>query len=240
MQIILDENVSVVKKEKSKGSSKTSVPAQDYEKDILPRYKEALSVGLSSCKNLLQNTKQSKGSVLRAMSTRSPLPYIIGSEEYNHDDSCGLVTDEFTTEPLAGRYGWICDQHAYEVPQSSDLFGSQDSSNKGEAEPYVRAAQDFKAMLEAALTSPYKFYNEGTAVEGNTSGDSRNAIIEGDVMDETPPINLEHASTDISNLESADIYSSLVTGSLFDDSSEIIEENIVDSVDRNEKKTSDH
>ncbi|XP_078157518.1 uncharacterized protein LOC144553291 isoform X2 [Carex rostrata] len=236
--IILDENVSVVKKEKSKGSSKTSVPAQDYEKDILPRYKEALSVGLSSCKNLLQNTKQSKGSVLRAMSTRSPLPYIIGSEEYNHDDSCGLVTDEFTTEPLAGRYGWICDQHAYEVPQSSDLFGSQDSSNKGEAEPYVRAAQDFKAMLEAALTSPYKFYNEGTAVEGNTSGDSRNAIIEGD--DETPPINLEHASTDISNLESADIYSSLVTGSLFDDSSEIIEENIVDSVDRNEKKTSDH
>lgn len=107
--------------------------------------------------------------------------------------------------------------------------------------------------------------NEGTAVEGNTSGDSRNAIIEGDVMvclnflfilnipnspliilgifkfqDETPPINLEHASTDISNLESADIYSSLVTGSLFDDSSEIIEENIVDSIDRNEKKTSDH
>lgn len=26
------------------------------------------------------------------MSARSPLPYIIGSEEYNHDDSCGLVT----------------------------------------------------------------------------------------------------------------------------------------------------
>lgn len=66
-QIILDENVSAVKKEKSKGSSKTSVPAQDYEKDILPRYKEALSVGLSSCKNLLQNTKQSKGSVLRVL-----------------------------------------------------------------------------------------------------------------------------------------------------------------------------
>lgn len=64
-QIILDENGSMVKKDKSKGLSQASVPAQDYEKDIFPRYKEALSLGLSSCKNLLQNTKQSKGSVLR-------------------------------------------------------------------------------------------------------------------------------------------------------------------------------
>jgi hypothetical protein len=36
----------MVKKEKAKDSSQASIPAQDYEKDILPRYKEALSLGL--------------------------------------------------------------------------------------------------------------------------------------------------------------------------------------------------
>jgi hypothetical protein len=35
---------------------------------------------------------------LKAMSTYSPLPHIIGSEEYNHDNSCGLAgnTDFFS------------------------------------------------------------------------------------------------------------------------------------------------
>lgn len=58
-------------------------------------------------------------------------------------------------------------------------------------------------------------------------------------QDDTPAIRLEHDSSDITNLESAEIYSSLVTGSLFDDSSDIVEENVVQSIDRKEKKTSD-
>lgn len=33
------------------------VSAQDYELDILPRYKEALSLGLTSCKNHLKGKK---------------------------------------------------------------------------------------------------------------------------------------------------------------------------------------
>lgn len=37
-----------------------SIPAQDYETDILPRYKEALSVGLISCKNYLQSANRGK------------------------------------------------------------------------------------------------------------------------------------------------------------------------------------
>ncbi|KAF8370151.1 hypothetical protein HHK36_031781 [Tetracentron sinense] len=99
------------------------IPAQSYEADILPRYKEAISLGLSSYRDHMQKTNRtsSAGSLLKTGLAHGPLPHIVGSEEYIHDNSCGLAVQ----------------------------VGN---------EPLVSAASDFKAMLEAALLSPYKFY----------------------------------------------------------------------------------
>lgn len=54
-------------KEATKDSVHAGVPAQSYEVDILPRYKEALSLGLSSYKHHLQksNRGSSSGSLFK-------------------------------------------------------------------------------------------------------------------------------------------------------------------------------
>lgn len=54
-------------KDGAESSVQADIPAQDYETDILPRYKEALSLGLTSCRNHLQSTKKghSTSSVFR-------------------------------------------------------------------------------------------------------------------------------------------------------------------------------
>lgn len=49
-------------KEATKDSVHAGVPAQSYEVDILPRYKEALSLGLSSYKHHLQKSNRSTSS----------------------------------------------------------------------------------------------------------------------------------------------------------------------------------
>ncbi|KAJ3670262.1 hypothetical protein LUZ60_010586 [Juncus effusus] len=224
-------DVVLVNEDQSKSISQSSIPAQDYENDILPRYKEALSLGLASCDNVFKNKNHRKGSVLRAMSAHNPLPYIIGSEEYTHDDSCGLSTDEFALGNSRDEFNWINEPNkdAFLDPEISDLFDSQHVSNKGEAEPYVRAALDFKSMLEAALLNPYKFYD-------NASGDNSNSLTRNtEFQDEITPIRQVETSSDNTlekeenenlNYLRENIYSSLVTGSLFDtdDHSEIIEE----------------
>ncbi|XP_068669395.1 uncharacterized protein [Aristolochia californica] len=151
-------------------NSAAAVPAQSYEEDILPRYREALYVGLNSYQNHVQSrSRTSLGSVFKIGSRYGPLPHIIGSDEYIHDNSCGLVTEESISSETS-HFDFSLAGEPYDVRLSAaggshttaaDLYGMGHTPNKkGEMEPLVSAASDFKAMLEAALLSSYKFYDE--------------------------------------------------------------------------------
>lgn len=48
------DGISHTTKDHAEGAAQ-GIPAQDYEKDILPRYKTALSMGLTSCKKFLNS-----------------------------------------------------------------------------------------------------------------------------------------------------------------------------------------
>lgn len=171
-------------KEATKDSVHAGVPAQSYEVDILPRYKEALSLGLSSYKHHLQksNRGSSSGSLFKFGLACGPLPHIIGSEEYLHDNSCGLATDDFILESEPLDFGTKAgpDVHSNaggsRAMLNADLFGiEKDPSEKEGNEPLVSAALDFKAMLEAALLSPYKFYdNESSSLPDAVGGQNNN------------------------------------------------------------------
>ncbi|WOL07712.1 hypothetical protein Cni_G16459 [Canna indica] len=158
-------------KDHVEGSAQASIPAQDYEKDILPRYKSALSLGLASCKKHLHGTGRNHTSSIfrKTASAYSLLPHIIGSEEFIHDNSCGITENLSVRNPLLD-FGLIVESKqasstAEEPPNlfGPDLFGIQGgSSGKVMADPLASAATDFKAMLEAALLNPYKFYDDET------------------------------------------------------------------------------
>ncbi|OVA13893.1 DASH complex subunit Dad2 [Macleaya cordata] len=165
-------------KEDTSKRAEVSIRAQSYEDDILPRYKEALSSGLSSYRSHMQKTNRtsSSGSIFKTGLACDPLPHIIGSAEYIHDNSCGL-TDDFLSENLSIDFSHITEPKG--VPSSSGTFGSdtiftdlfggqQGQAEKDASDPLVSAALDFKAMLEAALLSPYKFYDEGTSSLSDT------------------------------------------------------------------------
>ncbi|KAJ8630774.1 hypothetical protein MRB53_024097 [Persea americana] len=171
-------------KEATKDSVHAGVPAQSYEVDILPRYKEALSLGLSSYKHHLQksNRGSSSGSLFKFGLACGPLPHIIGSEEFLHDNSCGLATDDFIleSEPLdfGPKAGPVVHSNAggSRAMLNADLFGiEKDPFEKARNEPLLSAALDFKAMLEAALLSPYKFYdNESSSLPDAVGGQNDN------------------------------------------------------------------
>lgn len=60
---------------------------------------------------------------------------------------------------------------------SAEFLGiEQDQSAKEGVDPLVSAALDFKAMLEAALLSPYKFYNEESSSLPDTVGNQYNDV----------------------------------------------------------------
>ncbi|KAF0905986.1 hypothetical protein E2562_009007, partial [Oryza meyeriana var. granulata] len=158
--------------ESMQGSLQPQVLAQDYECDILPRYKEALHIGLSSCKDHFRSKGRSTTSVFRAMSAYGPLPHIIGSEEYNHDNSCGLADD---VQPLNDDFSWLREFQS-ESSESctadnseSQIFGAQQGYEKGDTDSVVSAAREFKAMLEAALVNPYKFYDDASITAQDAS-----------------------------------------------------------------------
>ncbi|KAI3937095.1 hypothetical protein MKX01_015310 [Papaver californicum] len=163
-------------KERTRRTGDTSILAQSYEEDILPRYREALSVGYSSYCDHMQKTNRTSlsGSVFKNGLASNSLPHIIGSAEYIHDNSCGL-TDDFSSESSSLDFS-----HLLQPKQASfstirfgsessdaifgDIFGApQGQTEKDISDPLVSAALDFKAMLEAALLSPYKFYDEGSS-----------------------------------------------------------------------------
>uniref|UniRef100_A0A0E0ED53 Uncharacterized protein n=1 Tax=Oryza meridionalis TaxID=40149 RepID=A0A0E0ED53_9ORYZ len=227
------------------GSLQSQVPAQDYERDILPRYKEALHIGLSSCKDHFRSKGRSTTSVFRAMSAYGPLPHIIGSEEYIHDNSCGLADD---MQPLSDDFSWLrefqsesSDSRTADISESQ-IFGAQRGYEKGETDSVVSAAREFKAMLEAALVNPYKFYDDATITAQDGSVEKKISTSEDQVMltgtSEAPSgrsaqeDNSEQTGL-FASLQSADanphdIYSALVREGLFDTGDEIL------SMDRGE------
>lgn len=77
LQKISDEDSMHLKTTESMhGSLQSQVPAQDYERDILPRYKEALHIGLSSCKDHFRSKGRSTTSVFRVMALLAVLDEI--------------------------------------------------------------------------------------------------------------------------------------------------------------------
>ncbi|OEL27100.1 hypothetical protein BAE44_0011878 [Dichanthelium oligosanthes] len=101
------------------------------------------------------------------LTRQSPLPHIIGSEEYNHDNSCGLAVFLFfqidDAQTITDDFSWL---REFQMDSSDsgpdDLFGSQmlgvqQCFQKGETDSLVSASREFKAMLEAALVNPYRF-----------------------------------------------------------------------------------
>ncbi|XP_010268819.1 PREDICTED: uncharacterized protein LOC104605669 isoform X2 [Nelumbo nucifera] len=158
-------------REDSKKSAEAGIPAQSYEADILPRYKEALSLGLRSYRSHIQKTnrKSSTGSGFNMGFAHGPLPHVIGSEEYIHDNSCGLTEDlilgreSLNPSQITETGGILFDtiKSGSDTMFSGDLFTEeQEPLEKEGNEPLLSAALDFKAMLEAALLSTYKFYDE--------------------------------------------------------------------------------
>ncbi|XP_009408677.2 uncharacterized protein LOC103991038 isoform X1 [Musa acuminata AAA Group] len=158
-------------KDHAESSAQAGIPAQDYQKDILPRYKNALSLGLNSCRKHLHGIERRHmtSSVSRTGLVYRPLPHIIGSEEFIHDNSCGITENTSLGNPQLDLGLILESKQASSVAEeldSLDLFGpdifgnQQDSSEKDMTDPVASAASDFKAMLEAALLNQYKFHDE--------------------------------------------------------------------------------
>nr|TKW35330.1 hypothetical protein SEVIR_2G364500v2 [Setaria viridis] len=199
--------------------------------------------GLASCKDHFRKKGRSTTSVFRAMSTYNPLPHIIGSEEYNHDNSCGLADD---AQAITDDFSWLrefqgesSDLGPYDL-FGSQMLGVQEGFEKGETDSLVSASREFKAMLEAALVNPYKFYDDA-------SNTARDASVENtgtsEVHHNTDPAlstrmdgAADEKSTEADNAEEAellaslqnpdinvhDIYSALVREGLFDAGDEIL------------------
>ncbi|KAK9082179.1 hypothetical protein Syun_031628 [Stephania yunnanensis] len=235
------------------GKTDESIPAQSYEADILPRYKEALSLSLSSYRSHMQKISRAPFpcSVFKTGSAFGPLPHVIGSEEYVHDNTCGLPED-LTSDRISLEFRNLEEQSSGNnalnfVSESSDgLFGTDifversRPSKKDGTEPLVSAALDFKAMLEAALLSPYKFYDEessSAADSGQThsnmaySTEQRHSELEDNVISEAPVLDIDEVSSldppdvsgatvlptpgNTSSFVHSDV-SALISGSLFD------------------------
>ncbi|XP_015694687.1 uncharacterized protein LOC102719134 [Oryza brachyantha] len=242
-----EDSMKLKTMESMRGSMQSQVPAQDYERDILPRYKQALHIGLSSCKDHFRSKGRSTTSAFRAMSACGLLPHIIGSEEYIHDNSCGLADD---VQPLNDDFGWLrdfqsesSDSWTTNISESqttniseSQISGAQRSYEKGETDSVVSAAREFKAMLEAALVNPYKLYDDDATIT------AQDASVEKELSTSEDPVMLTgtseatsgrsaqensddkglFASLQSPDMNPHDIYSALVREGLFDSGDEIL------------------
>lgn len=191
----------------------------------------------------------SSKSVRSFFSTAAPhgqLPHIIGSEEYNHDNSCGLI-DDLALGPQPLDFGSLAEpsgtssvatEHDPSYLFRPQMFSMrQDSPWKDGSEPLVSAASDFKAMLEAALLSTYKFYDEESSsthdvvddARGTTNSMNQEALSSSQAaanagaqdlnISETSTISPGEGNQSLvqdTNFDSSEFYSTLVSGSLFD------------------------
>ncbi|CAL9103900.1 unnamed protein product [Musa textilis] len=248
-------------KDHAESSVQVGIPAQDYQKDILPRYKNALSLGLSSCRKHLHGIERRHmtSSVSRTGLAYHPLPHIIGSEEFIHDNSCG-ITEKTSLGNTQLDLGLILEsKQASSVAEeldSLDLFGpdifgnQQDSSEQDMTDPVAYAASDFKAMLEAALLNQYKFHDEEslsvkdilrdkmisgqihTDVAG-TSGE-RQVVSQGtsEQLNRTIEEDKPAAEGNFCSLtHPQELYSALLGGSLFDNDEDVLCSGQKDSTD---------
>ncbi|RCV13533.1 hypothetical protein SETIT_2G353700v2 [Setaria italica] len=62
-----DDNIDLKTRDGVRSSTLPQVRAQDYERDILPRYKDALHIGLASCKDHFRKKGRSTTSVFRGV-----------------------------------------------------------------------------------------------------------------------------------------------------------------------------
>ncbi|XP_042507517.1 uncharacterized protein LOC122083702 [Macadamia integrifolia] len=143
---ISGEETSGEMEEDTENLGTAGIPAQSYENDILPRYKEAISLGFSSYRNHIQkrNLTSSVGSSFVTGLVHDPLPHIIGSEEYVHDNRCGLTdTEDLILERESLNFSNITEPKGIlysdggslgsDTLLSGDLFG-------GEQEPFWKAS----------------------------------------------------------------------------------------------------
>lgn len=151
--------------------SEVCVPTQRYEEDIVPRYKEALLSGLNGYKQYIQRSYRNTSEAIphKVGWSNGQLPHIIGTEEFMRDNSCGLTEDRiFGMDPLE----LDADAEGEGIRLASEMAGTRslleadwsgtesDKDDQVGMEPAVSAALDFKAMLEAALRSPYIPYDD--------------------------------------------------------------------------------
>lgn len=146
------------------------VPAQRYEEDIVPRYKEALLSGWNGYKQYIQKSYRNTSEVIphKVGWSNGQLPHIIGTEEFMRDNSCGLTEDRiFRMDPLEldgdaeGEDIHFSEMAGTRTLLEADWSGTEsDKDDQVGMEPAVSAALDFKAMLEAALRSPYIPYDD--------------------------------------------------------------------------------
>ncbi|CAN6211999.1 unnamed protein product [Urochloa humidicola] len=237
-----EDSINLKTRDSVRSSPQSQVRAQDFERDILPRYKEALHIGLASSKDHFRKKGRSTTSVFRAMSTYNPLPHIIGSEEYNHDNSCGLADD---AQIVTDDFSWLREFQGESSDSGPDdligsqMLGVQQGFEKGETDSLVSASREFKAMLEAALVNPYKFYDHASTTARDVSLENTSTS---EVHHDTD-LSLSNRmggaagerSTEADNAEEAellaslqnpdinvhDIYSALVREGLFDAGDEI-------------------
>uniref|UniRef100_A0A0E0LM87 Uncharacterized protein n=1 Tax=Oryza punctata TaxID=4537 RepID=A0A0E0LM87_ORYPU len=205
---ISDENsVHLKMTENIQGSLQSQVPAQDYERDILPRYKEALHVGLSSCKDHFRSKGCSTTSVFRAMSAYGPLPHIIGSEEYIHDNSCGLAD----VQPLRDDFSWLREfQSESSDSWTADISESQISGVQRDDDATI-TEQDASVEREISTSEdPVMLIGTSEAASGRSAQE--------DNSEETGLF----ASLQSPDSNAHDIYSALVREGLFDTGDEIL------------------
>uniref|UniRef100_A0A0E0LM88 Uncharacterized protein n=1 Tax=Oryza punctata TaxID=4537 RepID=A0A0E0LM88_ORYPU len=210
------QSVHLKMTENIQGSLQSQVPAQDYERDILPRYKEALHVGLSSCKDHFRSKGCSTTSVFRAMSAYGPLPHIIGSEEYIHDNSCGLAD----VQPLRDDFSWLREfQSESSDSWTADISESQISGVQRGFEKTMLFTDDDATITEqdASVEREISTSEDPVMLIGTSEAASGRSAQE-DNSEETGLF----ASLQSPDSNAHDIYSALVREGLFDTGDEIL------------------
>eukprot|EP01018_Ginkgo_biloba_P019814 Gb_35896 [translate_table: standard] len=187
--------------------SEVGVPAQSYEEDIVPRYKEALFSGWNAYKQRIQKTYRNTSECIphRVGWSYGQLPHIIGTEEFMRDNSCGLTDDRSSgMEPLE----FDSDAEREGIHLAAEIAGTgtllegdwsgmeSDRDDQAGMEPAVSAALDFKAMLEAALRSPYIPYDNNILSNSNPSSGFNSNINYGLAASQVPgTLHPEHNNT---------------------------------------------
>lgn len=175
-----EDETTIIKKDNQVQDQ--GMPSQSFENDIVPRYKEAVATAWSIYEKHIHKSYKRGSHKSRILSERwqKQLPHILGTEEFMRDNSCGLAEDRstdmeaFESESDADRDGAnmaaeMAVTGTFSEREWSDSESDVSEEQIGSFEPAVSAALNFKAMLEAALRSPYIPHNDGSLVSHGSS-----------------------------------------------------------------------